>query len=320
MAFQLPQVRDPNEPIRRFVSTALAARQQDQNESFQIQKSLLDMDAQQKRKQLLDNAYGQSIQRVASVLGNKQLRGSEVNAQIEGEASKYASVAPELYKALTAQKVKDASNLIVQKSIDPTTGATVEQNIAIDQHSNIATPIGTPRVTDKNTKVLTADTEQGNTSVKKAVTLDGNGKKIASTDIGSEPSKAQQEALKESKLPVEQRSSYRIALEKKNNATSDALKYGKAIDDVNAQIESVSKAGGKSILFENKIYDIGKDTESLMQNFNDKVVQAKKQEGEFQGIIEKMKNPNGATVATPAPTATPKLMKYNPTTKKLEPQ
>jgi hypothetical protein len=295
MAFQLPQQRDPNEAVRRFVSTALAARQQDQNESFQMQKSLVDMEAQQKRKELLTNAFKTSVDRIKSVYTKPS---DEYNKEVEGEAMQYDMSAPEIAKAI--RNNKRAEPKIVTRKLVDANGQTVERLEKFDPFLGVSTPIqGTDRIVDANQKVVTADTESGDTNVKKAITLNAKGRKVAETVIGSEPSKAKQEALKESKLPVEQRSSYRIALEKKNTATADALKYGKAIDDVNAQIEATAQSGGKTILFDNKVYNIGKDTETLIQNFNDKVVQAKKQEGEFQGLIDKMKNPKGTT-ATPA--------------------
>ena len=310
--FRLPQQRDPNESVNRFVQTALAARHQDQTESFQMQKSLLDMEAQQKRKQLLNDAYGQSIQRVAKVLSSKGLTSSEVNAKIEGEASRFASSAPELYKALTSQKVKDAQHVITDKEIDKTTGQTIEKKYLLDEYSGVKKPLDEGRVVDQNTKVVTADTEVGKYVEKKAITLDAKGKKVAEQVIGKELSPSAKKELEEQGKPLEEKAAYRMLLEKKNTMSSRAIQAGKNKNDVQAQIENAVDGIFK---YNNKYYKVGKDSEKLLEGFDTEIKQAQEKEKEYQLAIEHLKT---IDVNKPEGKPTEKRMKYNPVTKQLE--
>lgn len=303
MAFRLPQQRDPNEAVRRFVNTALAVRQQDQNESFQIQKSLVDMEAQQKRKQMLDNAYGQSIQRVAKVLSTKGLTGNEVNTQIEGEASKFASAAPELYKALTAQKVKDSQHVLVDKEIDKKSGATIEKKYLLDEFSGVKKPLGEAMVVDQNIKSVKANEESGDTNTMFEVGVDPKGNIVYKTKTGVEPSAAKKAADADQRLPYDQRTSYRMLIENKGKQGKIATDAGQAKQKfLGAEASAVD---GKFLYPPSAttgvLYTVGSPAaEALKKTFDVQIKRAQDQEQVYQKAIERMKRNAGEGGDAPA--------------------
>ncbi len=270
--FRVPQTDTRQvDQTRRFVQLALEARAAEQNQLFQQKKDLIQMEAQQERKKLINQSFQESVARIRSAISKPT---NEYNQLVKQEASQWYGV-PQVAKQLESL-VRPEDKIVTRKRVDEATGATLEQDIAID-FSGKERPLTEPRVIDEN--LVTVKEEKDTPEGKRTSST------IIATPRGKEKARVG-ESTKEipnaDKNALDNDPAYRMFLQRKNQATAEAEKFGKAITDVDAQINATE---GESILYENKIYKKGADTDTLKTKLNEKVLQAKKQEAEYQEKI-----------------------------------
>ena len=300
MAFRLPQQRDPNDSVRRFVSTALAARQNDQNESFQMQQSLVQMEAQQKRKELLQNAFKTSVDRIKSVYTKPS---DEFNREIENEAMQYDMSAPEIATSLRRNK-RPEPKTIARKFIDDK-GRGVERLEKFDEFSGLSTPIpGTDRVVDENTSTLKGSTTKDNIETEEAILFDAKGNPIKKTKLGEKP--------------VEEKSVYDSAAWRQYQANRDkmhnkALELETVLAGIDASLKAYTDAFGndKKAVFK---YSDGKGTDLatveeanvLRDRVTEQINAFNKQGADWQAKMDTMESPKSKEKPKEEKTEAPK--------------
>lgn len=247
--FRLPRVPDPNESVRRFVSTALAARENDQNESFQMQQSLVQMEAQQKRKEMLQKAFKSSTDRIKSVYAKPS---DEFNREIENEAMQYDMSAPEI--ATTLRRNKRSEPKVIERELLDESGNTVKRLEKYDEFHKTSTEIpGTSRITNKNSKFVQGETEKGDKTEESLIEVQ-NGKVVSTTKIGEKTSEPKE------KKSVYDSSAYRQYEVNRDKAHNKALEAEVILAGIDAALKAYtvdSKEDAKAIFK----YSDGKGTD-----------------------------------------------------------